>query len=147
MKKSVMPHESIELVRSSCRKMLPVSEQVAQAFYSRLFERYPEVRPLFKGDMAEQGDKLMSLINIAVNGLDLLDSLAPPLQELGARHMAYGVKDEDYAKVIEALLWAISHQLQADFTSEVERAWRDTLNTLTSIMLEGAASQRATGNT
>ena len=141
-----MSPETIKLIQDSCRKLLPVSDRVAQLFYSRLFECYPEVRPLFKGDIAEQGSKLMSLLNIAVNGLDLLESLVQSLQELGARHTAYGVEDEDYDKVIEALLWAINRQLQDDFTAEVEFAWRETLNTLAAIMLEGAASQRAAGN-
>lgn len=137
-----MTPETITLIQSSCRKLLPVSDQVARSFYTRLFEHYPELRQLFKGDIIQQGQKLMSLINVAVNGLDLLDSLVPSLHELGARHVSFGVEDEDYEKVIDVLLWAISHQLQADFTPELERAWRDTLSALAAIMLEGAASQQ-----
>ena len=138
-----MTPESITLIQNSCRKILPVSDQVAHTFYSRLFECYPELKPLFKGDMKQQGEKLMSLINIAVNGLDLFDSLVPSLRRLGEQHLSYGVEDEDYEKVIEALLWSIKSQLQVEFTPELEHAWRDTLNTVVAVMLEGAASQRA----
>ena len=40
------------------------AKRAAGMFYGRLFEIAPEVRPLFKGDMAEQGRKLMATLAV-----------------------------------------------------------------------------------
>ena len=57
--------------------MLPVSETAADLFYNRLFEIDASTEALFKGDMKEQGRKLMQMITAAVNGLNDLDGLIP----------------------------------------------------------------------
>ena len=57
--------------------MLPVSETAADLFYNRSFEIDPSTEALFKGDMKEQGRKLMQMITAAVNGLNDLDGLIP----------------------------------------------------------------------
>jgi len=94
-----MNEKSVELVQSSFKKVVPISEQAAEIFYSKLFERNPSVKPLFKGDMKEQGKKLMTMIGTAVNGLTRLDTIVPVVQKLGRDHAGYGVKDEHYDDV------------------------------------------------
>ena len=44
-------------------------------FYGRHFEIAPEVRPLFRGDLKEQGRKLMLMLKVVVGGLSRLDTL------------------------------------------------------------------------
>ena len=58
----------------------------AKLFYDRLFETTPEVRPLFRGDMAEQGRKLMQMLAVAVAGLRRFDELLPAVEDMGRRH-------------------------------------------------------------
>ena len=41
----------------------------------------------------------MKMINTAVNSLDRLDAILPAVQQLGIRHIGYGVKDEHYETV------------------------------------------------
>ncbi len=50
-----MTPEDIDLVQSSFAKVVPIREAAASLFYDRLFEIAPEVKPMFKGDMKEQG--------------------------------------------------------------------------------------------
>ena len=57
-----MTPEQIALVQQSFAKVAPISEQAAALFYGRLFEIAPEVKPLFRGDMKEQGRKLMATL-------------------------------------------------------------------------------------
>jgi hemoglobin-like flavoprotein len=83
------------LVRESWARVIPIKDQAAALFYGRLFERYPEVRAYFSNDMAEQGRKLMQVLDTAVGALDRIDELSPTLRELGRRHAAYGVSDAD----------------------------------------------------
>ena len=133
-----MTPEQKQLVKDSWAKVLPVQEAAADLFYNRLFDEYPEVKPYFKGDMKEQGRKLMAMLNTAVNGLDNLEALIEPLKQSGKAHKGYGVKAEDYDKVASAFLWTLSQGLGDAFTDEVKDAWVVTYTTVASVMIEGA---------
>lgn len=133
-----MTPEQKQLVKDSWAKVLPIKETAAELFYNRLFEVYPEVKPYFKGDMKEQGSKLMAMLNTAVNGLDNLEALIGPLKQAGKAHKGYGVKAEDYNKVADAFLWTLSQGLGDAFTDEVKEAWVVTYTTVATVMIEGA---------
>lgn len=126
------------LVRETWAKIVPIQEKAAELFYGRLFEEYPEVKPYFKGDMTEQGKKLMAMINTAVNSLDSLESVIQPVKDMGARHTEYGVKDEDYDKVAAALLWTLEQGLGSLFTPKVKEAWTVLYTTVADVMKAGA---------
>ena len=138
-----MTPEQSDLVKSSWEKVKPISEQAAALFYGRLFEVYPEVKPLFKGDMQEQGRKLMGMINTAVNSLDNLEPMIGAIEDSGKRHAEYGVKDEDYDKVADALLWTLEQVLKDDFTPEVKDAWVAVYTALAGVMKGGAKAAAA----
>jgi hemoglobin-like flavoprotein len=57
-----MTPKRIQLVKSSFAKIAPVEDQTAALFYRRLFELDPDLRALFRGDMATQGAKLMAAL-------------------------------------------------------------------------------------
>jgi hemoglobin-like flavoprotein len=59
---------------------VPIAESVAKLFYGKLFELDPSLKPLFRGDLTEQGWKLMHMIGTAVNGLDRLDEIVPAVR-------------------------------------------------------------------
>ena len=61
------------LVQVSFTKVVPIADVAAELFYAKLFKLDPDIGPLFKGDMKEQGRKLMRMIATAVNGLDRLE--------------------------------------------------------------------------
>src|SRR5690349_14879551 len=81
----------IQLVQSSFASVEPIADTAAALFYSRLFELDPSLRPLFKGNLVEQGHKLMSTLKLVVNGLTRLEALMPAVRTLGRRHTGYGV--------------------------------------------------------
>ena len=135
-----MTPEQIEIVETTFRKVAPISATAANIFYDRLFETAPDVRLLFPEDMSDQKKKLMQVIAVAVNGLRDLDSIVPTVQTLGARHGAYGVKDEHYDVVGAALLYTLGKGLGEDFTPEAEAAWTETYGLLAGVMKE---AQRA----
>ena len=134
-----MTPEQIELVEKTWKQVLPISEQAAELFYNRLFDLDPELKPLFKGDMKSQGRKLMTMISTAVNNIRHLEKIIPALQDLGKRHVDYGVKDEHYATVASALLWTLELGLGEAFTHEVKVAWTETYTALAGVMLKAAA--------
>ena len=129
------------LVRSTWTLVKPMQDDAASLFYARLFETDPSTRTLFPStDMAEQGKKLMQMINVAVAGLERLEAIRSAVKDLGKRHGGYGVKEEHYESVGAALLWTLGQGLGEKFTPEVEEAWAETYGTLTAIMKDGAAA-------
>ena len=112
-----------ELVQTSFAQVRPIAEAAAALFYRRLFELDPALRPLFKGEMEEQGRKLMDMLGLAVKGLDRPEALLPVLATLGRRHAGYGVKESHYETVGEALLWTLEQGLGPGFTPEIREAW------------------------
>jgi hemoglobin-like flavoprotein len=138
-----MTPSQINLVQQSWLKVLPISEQAAELFYGKLFELDPSVRGLFKSDLKEQGRKLMNMIHVAVNGLSQLDALAPAVQDLGRRHVRYGVTDANYTTVGTALLWTLQHGLGAAFTAEVREAWGTAYGILADTMKAASAATAA----
>ena len=138
----------IRMVQESFAKVAPISDKAAELFYGRLFELDPNLRKLFKGDMKTQGKKLMSMITVAVKGLDNLPGLVPVLQNLGRRHAGYGVKDKDYATVGQALIWTLDKGLGSAFTPEIRQAWiavytvmADTMKTAASEVTDSSTYQ------
>ncbi len=131
----------IELVQASFEKVAPIAEAAAEMFYKRLFELDPSVKALFKGDLKEQGHKLMSMIATAVSGLNDLERLVPSVKMLGLRHTDYGVVDKHYDAVGKALLWTLEQGLGEAFTAEVKEAWTAIYGLLAAVMLDGARVQ------
>ncbi len=133
-----MNANQITLVQTSFEHVRPVAEVAAELFYGRLFETDPMLKPLFKGDMANQGRMLMSVLSAAVKGLSDLDALAPVLRNLGGRHYGYGVQEEHYVTVGTTLLWTLSLGLGDKFTPEVRNAWTDAYGLIADVMQFGA---------
>ena len=130
----------IALVQRSFAQVAPIAEAAAGMFYRRLFELDPTLTRLFKGDIKQQGKKLMQMIGAAVRGLDDLAKLVPVVQQLGVRHNGYGVRPEHYATVGAALLWTLQQGLGAAFTPEVRAAWTAVYGLLADTM-QAAARQ------
>lgn len=132
------------LVQSSFKLVATIADQAAELFYNRLFEIAPEVKPLFgEVDMAEQGRKLMKMIATAVGALNDLDKVIPAVQEMGKRHVAYGVEKEHYAIVGEALLWTLAQGLGEVFTPETEAAWTKVYTLLAEVATSEAYAEPA----
>lgn len=135
-----MTPQQIELVQTSWQKVVPIKDKAAELFYGKLFELDPALKPMFKGDMEEQGRKLTAMLNTVVVKLDHLGEILPAVQELGKRHVAYGVQDKHYATVAAALLWTLGAGLGDAFTPPVKEAWTTAYMTLAGAMKEAAVT-------
>ena len=133
-----MTPQQIQLVQQSFQKVAPVAELAADMFYARLFDLDPKLRLLFKSDIKRQGMTLMTMVSSAVRALDDPDALVPVLKSLGRRHVVYGVTDEHYGTVGEALLWTLESALGADFDDPTRDAWTAVYTLIASVMQMGA---------
>lgn len=134
-----MTPSQVKLVQDSFKLVEPIAPQAADLFYGRLFEIAPHVRPLFPADLSSQKDKLMGMIGTAVNNLHQVETIIPAVQDLGRRHVAYGVTAAHYKPVGEALIWTLEKGLGDKFTPDVKEAWVTTYTTLEGVMTDAAA--------
>ena len=133
-----MDKSDITLIQSNFEAVKPISGEAAELFYGRLFEVAPEVKPLFRGDIQEQGRKLMATLAYVVNGLDDLTQVLPAASALAKRHVDYGVKADHYAPVGAALFWTLEQGLGPKWAPGTAAAWTKAYTTLSSFMIEKA---------
>jgi hemoglobin-like flavoprotein len=132
-----MNAQQIELVQRTFALAAPLADEIADRFYERLFELDPSLRPLFRGEIKQQGAKLMTVLALAVRSLDRPETILEPVRRLGERHVQYGVQPHHYATVGAALLWTLGQLFGPAFTPEVEEAWTAAYMLLASVMQEG----------
>jgi nitric oxide dioxygenase len=130
-----MTPEQVTAIQDSFDKVNPIAEQAAALFYGRLFEIAPEVKPLFHGDMAEQGRKLMATLAFVVNRLGNLETVLPAASALAKRHVGYGVKAAHYGPVGAALLWTLEQGLGDQWTPQLAAAWGEAYTVLSNVMI------------
>jgi hemoglobin-like flavoprotein len=100
------------------------------------------LRPLFKGEMGQQGQMLMSMIGSAVGGLKepgkawhrWCANWAPAMS-------ATACSTEHYATVGSALLWTLEQGLGPKFTPDVRDAWTAAYTLLSDVMQLGAMEE------
>lgn len=130
-----MTPDQVKLVQASFAKVAPIADTAATLFYDRLFEVAPQVKPLFKGDMAEQKRKLMAMLTVVVNGLNNLPAILPAASMLAKRHVAYGAQPAHYPVVGGALLWTLEKGLGPAWNPELATAWAAAYRTLSDFMI------------
>lgn len=138
-----MTPEQIEIVQSNFEAVEPIADKAAELFYGKLFEIAPEVKPLFKGDMDEQGKKLMTMIGVAVRGLNDIEKIVPAVQNLGKSHVGYGVREEHFAPVGASLLWTLEQGLGDTWNDEAKEAWTTVYSVLSSTMIDAMKEEAA----
>ena len=134
-----MTPEQVTIIKSNFAQVIGQKEAVGLMFYERLFTIAPEVKPLFRGDLKAQSRKLMDTLALAIGMLRDMPTLMTTLEGLAKRHVAYGVKDEHYAKVGEALLWTLEKGLGTTFTADAKSAWTALYGAVSDVMRKAAA--------
>lgn len=134
-----MTQNQVLLVQSSFQLIAQNLEAAAMLFYDRLFQLDPSLRQMFRNTREEQARKLAHVLKVVVNGLSRPEQILPTVEELGRRHVGYGVRPQHYATVGAALLWTLQAGLAENFTPEVREAWASAYLLLASTMQKAAA--------
>ncbi|MEI8281655.1 MAG: globin domain-containing protein [Armatimonadota bacterium] len=128
----------INRLRLSFFELIPVSEQLSQAFYARLFAKHPEVRANFTSDILAQQEKLVDTLATLLDTLDRTDEAVGILRSLGRRHVGYGATPELYAYVEVTFLELLSQYASPQDRSELEELWSRLMKFVSETMLSGA---------
>jgi hemoglobin-like flavoprotein len=129
-----MTPEQIKLVKLSFAPLIGRKLEVGKLFYQRLFEIAPDTKPMFKSDIHSQAAKLMSTLGIIIGNLHDTPAFTTMLEDLGRKHIAYGVQDDHYDKVRVALLWTLEKTLGDAFTDQARTAWSDLYEAAATVM-------------
>jgi hemoglobin-like flavoprotein len=132
----------MHVVKLSFNQVLNERKRAGEMFYDRLFVIAPEIRAMFKGDMEHQAQKMMDMLALTVGNLKDPASLQTMLGDLGRRHIKYGVKDEHYPPVGEALNWMIEQILGDAFTPQVRDSWTSLYAAVVAAMKAGGEPER-----
>lgn len=135
---SVLSPDAVELVQQSFRRVQPQAGAVAAAFYARLFQLDPALRPLFPAELEDQGAKLMAALTFVVQGLKRPEALVGKVEDLARRHLGYGVEPSHYETVGAALLDTLEAGLGEDFTPALRAAWSEAYGFLAATMIAAA---------
>lgn len=114
---SLLIQQSLPMLRE---KLRPASMQ----FYENLFAIAPDMREMFRDDLAGQGMKFLSTLNMIAEHIDRDDPLRADIADLGRSHQNLGVRPEHFAPMGAALMVTLGETLGSDFTDEMRDAWR-----------------------
>jgi hemoglobin-like flavoprotein len=117
---------------------------ITRRFYEILFERYPQVKPLFgRNSGGAQAQMLQDAILAAIDHIEDGQWLTDTLGAIGAKHLSYGVTDEMYPWVGECLIATLAELSGGKWTPEHQAAWGRVYGALTDLALAGANRARA----
>ena len=125
-----------ELVKKSWTSISKIDyEIVCGTFYIRLFEIAPELKHMFRNtSMTEQSIKLGCMLSYVISKYESMDDVLQEMKALAERHKKYGVKDEHYQAVGEALLWTLEQGLGEYWSLGLANAWKEFYETLATKM-------------
>jgi nitric oxide dioxygenase len=142
----IMNAHQVRLVQESFEKAAGLGEKVAEIFYAELFAIDPSLRAMFKGNMKEQHQKLLTTLALVIRSLHAPEKIIGAAQRLAVKHLDYGVEPQHYTYVGNALLRTLKKGLGAEFTPELRDAWVEAFRLLAKVMKEaaygGATAQR-----
>jgi hemoglobin-like flavoprotein len=81
---------------------------------------------------------LLAALVLLRKSLRDLESIAPKLRELGARHVAYGARPEHYPLVGATLIGSMAALAGDQWKPEYEQAWGAAFEIVAGAMIEGA---------
>ena len=137
-----MTPEAIDRVRASYADAAARPGQLSAHFYEELFAAAPNLRPLFPGDLTSLRRHFEAALSLVIRNLDEMRALREALRDLGAQHVHWGARPEDYVFALEALIAAV-RTLAPAWDAALEDHWRSAITAIIVPMLEGAAVHTA----
>ncbi|MGZ2259775.1 globin domain-containing protein [Roseobacter sp. A03A-229] len=137
-----LSQDDIDVIRASYMQLSSDLQRAGDVFYEALFEIAPGTRDLFLADMSSQSMKLMSTLGLVVSQLQNSDELEPVVKDLALRHLAYGVEEQHYGQVRDALMRMLIVLLDHESADPALSAWGRAYDGLADVMVKVAYPER-----
>jgi NAD(P)H-flavin reductase/hemoglobin-like flavoprotein len=141
-------------LRQSWSQFSAAGPEAAKYFYATLFVVAPETRSMFPTNMQYQEDKLLKALGHIITHLDDPAALAVFARRLGADHRRFHGQDQrgnpvmlgqrHYGWVGQALLATLERFLGPGWTPALKEQWAAAYETVSQLMLAGAAESERT---
>jgi class 3 adenylate cyclase/hemoglobin-like flavoprotein len=129
---------NIELLERSVALIKPQFDEFVSKFYEILFSDSAQIKSLFMyTKMEQQKEKLWQSLEVIIENLRKPKLIHVFAKGLGATHAKYGVLEEHYPIVANALIQALKAQMGLEWTPETEKAWVDAYKIIQSAMIDG----------
>ncbi|MFI1972137.1 globin domain-containing protein [Streptomyces cinnamoneus] len=138
-----MSDREIALIRASLSVVEPFAGEITVYFYSILFARYPEVRPMFPPEMDTQRDRLLRALLRIVDLADAPESLVRFCGHLGRDHRKFGTLAAHFPAVGECLLATLARYAGSAWTPDIAAAWTKAYGTVAHVMISAAEEDEA----
>lgn len=122
-----LTNEEKAAVKEVWVQMLVNKQSWGTAFYERLFEVYPHMKALFKGEISQQGQKLVNVLTLIVSKMDKIDHIREEVKSLAHRHVKYQVKPDYYLPFINLLLHVLEEKMGEKWTPLTDQAMRKVM--------------------
>jgi NAD(P)H-flavin reductase/hemoglobin-like flavoprotein len=129
----------VERLRRSFTRIAMHGDEVPLHFYSDLFLKHPETRPLFPVSMQAQRAHLVDALVTIVSSVDSTETLKVYLRDLGRGHRKFGTLAAHYDAVRDSLLATFAHFCADGWDADLEAAWREAYEVIASVMTAAAA--------
>ncbi|HVK76641.1 MAG TPA: globin domain-containing protein [Kofleriaceae bacterium] len=127
------------ILRTSFALVVERKPDLTVRFYEILLARYPALAPMFaRTPRAAQAEMLAQALGAVLDHLEDASWLAATLGALGRRHVGYGVTDEMYDHVGDALLATLAEVAGDDWTPAVAEQWTLAYGAIAGMMKAGA---------
>jgi NAD(P)H-flavin reductase/hemoglobin-like flavoprotein len=128
----------IARLKSSFARVAMHGDEVPLHFYSDLFLKHPETRPMFPVSMQAQRAHLVDALVSIVSSVDNVDNLTVFLRDLGRGHRKFGALAEHYEAVGGSLLATLAHFCGDSWDASLEADWRDAYELIAGVMTTAA---------
>jgi hemoglobin-like flavoprotein len=133
-----MNTEQISLIRSTWSAVHPAAHRVTGLFFARLYQLDPSLEPRMGRQSMTEVQRLLTLMDTAVCGLDRLPALRRLLLNFGRRYATCGIRPGDYATFGAAWLWAMGESLGSSFSPAARSAWTSFYGLVARSVRQGA---------
>jgi NAD(P)H-flavin reductase/hemoglobin-like flavoprotein len=128
------------LVKESFGVIEAHASEAMEHFYSWLFVRHPEIRPMFPLGMSAHREHVFGALARIVWSMDSPEALACYAGQLGRDHRKFGVKDKHYEAFFGALLGTVRHFSADAWTADTQEAWEAAFSSVAAAMQAAAAA-------
>jgi NAD(P)H-flavin reductase/hemoglobin-like flavoprotein len=128
----------IARLKSSFKRIAMHGDEVPLHFYSDLFLKHPETRPMFPVSMQAQRAHLVDALVKIVARVDAVDDLAAFLTDLGRGHRKFGTLAEHYDAVGASLLATFAYFSGEAWDLDLEADWKAAYELVAQVMVAAA---------
>ena len=127
---------SINIIKNSAQLITSNDIEITTKMYKILFEKYPNVRSLFRDAPEDQYMRLAEILSAYAVNIEKIERLKPALMVIAKKHVLVGIQIAHYPMIGMVLMMAIEDVLKEQATVEFMDAWREAYQMIASILIE-----------